>query len=115
MVIKGTTIEGDDVRKTVAVNLGAAQSDARKRLADAGLTLAPLGDNVQIGAVKFGSRAKKAGIDQGFDIEAVQVKTDRPSAHWFYLPALVLLAFVWWTQGRRMRPGVGGETVRASA
>jgi TRAP-type C4-dicarboxylate transport system permease large subunit len=109
MVVNGTTIEGEDVRKTVAVNLGPAQSDARKRLADAGLTLAPLGDNVQIGAVKFGSRARKAGIDQGFDVDAVKVRTDRPSAHWFYLPAVLLLAFVWWTQGLRMRPTTVGQ------
>jgi TRAP transporter 4TM/12TM fusion protein len=102
MVIKGTTIEGDDVRKTVAVNLGAPNADGRKRMADAGLTVTALGGNMQIAAVKFGSRAKKAGIDQGFDIESVKLKTDRPSQHWFYLPALALLALVWWSQGRRM-------------
>ena len=28
---------------------------------------------------------------------------DRPSAHWYYLPALLLAALVWWAQGRRMR------------
>ena len=37
--IKGTTIEGDDVAKTVAVRLGAKGEDGRKRLAEAGLTL----------------------------------------------------------------------------
>jgi TRAP transporter 4TM/12TM fusion protein len=102
-VIKGTTIEGEDVRKTVAVNLGPAGADGRKRLNDAGLTLSQLGDNVQIANVRFGSRAKKAGIDQGFDIDAVKVRTERPTAHWFYLPALALIALVWWTQGRTMR------------
>ena len=100
--IKGTTIEGDEVEKTVGVNLGAANPDGRKRLADAGLTISALGDNVQISAVKFGSRAKKSGIDQGFDIAALEVKTGRPSPHWFYLPALLMLAVVWWSQGRRM-------------
>jgi TRAP transporter 4TM/12TM fusion protein len=102
--IKGTTIEGEDVEKTVAVNLGAANPDGRKRAADAGLTFMLLGDDVQVGAVKFGSRAKKAGIEQGFDVASVKVKTDRPNPHWFYLPALVLLALVWWSQGRRMHP-----------
>jgi TRAP transporter 4TM/12TM fusion protein len=115
MVVKGTTIEGEDVRKTVAVNLGPASSDARRRLADAGLQIAPLGDNVQIAAVKFGSRAKKAGIDQGFDVDAVKVRADRPSAHWFYLPALLLLALVWWTQGRRMKVHAKGAPVSAGA
>jgi hypothetical protein len=100
--IKGVTIEGEDVEKTVAVGLGAANPDARKRLADVGLTITALGDNVQIAAVKFGSRAKKSGIDQGYDIASVKVPTDRPTPHWFYLPALLLIAVVWWSQGRRM-------------
>jgi hypothetical protein len=102
-VIKGTTIEGEDVRKTVAVNLGPAGADGRKRLSDAGLTITQLGDTVSIANVRFGSRARKAGINQGFDIGTVKVRTDRPSSHWFYLPALALVALIWWLQGRQMR------------
>ena len=103
MVIKGTTLEGEDIAKTVAVQLGRAGDDGRKRLADAGLQLVPLGDQVQIGAVKFGSRARKAGVEQGWNVQAVKVPNDRPSPHWFYLPALVLIGAVWLTQGMRMR------------
>jgi hypothetical protein len=100
--IKGTTIEGDDVAKTVAVRLGAKGEDGRKRLAEAGLTLAALGDSVQISGVKFGSRAKKSGFEQGWDVERVEVPSGRATPHWFYLPAFALVAFVWWWQGRRM-------------
>jgi hypothetical protein len=32
----------------------------------------------------------------------VLVPTDRPKAHWFYLPGLLLAALVWFAQGRRM-------------
>jgi hypothetical protein len=39
MIIKGTTLEGEDITKTVAVQLGEAGPDGRKRLADAGLQL----------------------------------------------------------------------------
>ena len=102
MVIKGTTIEGDDVTKTVALQLGEAGSDGRKRLMDAGLQLVPLGDTVQIGAIKFGTRAAKSGFEQGWDVSTVKVPTDRPTPHWFYLPALLLVALVWWSQGRRL-------------
>jgi Domain of unknown function (DUF3394) len=102
MVITGTTIEGEEVVKTVAVQLGAKDADGRKRLVDAGLTVVPLGDQVQISQVKFGSRAKKAGFEQGWDVKTVKVPTDRPNAHWFYLPALLLAALVWWAQGRRL-------------
>lgn len=105
MVIAGTTIEGDDVVKTVAVNLGAHGADGRKRLVDAGLTIVTLGEQVQISQVKFGSRAKKSGFEQGWEVRTVKVPTDRPNAHWFYLPALLLVGVVWWAQGRRMQAG----------
>jgi TRAP transporter 4TM/12TM fusion protein len=106
MVIAGTTIEGEEVAKTVAVPLGAAQADGRKRLAEAGLSVLPgllPGEPLQIAQVRFGSRAKKAGFEQGWAIRSLQLPTDRPSPHWFYLPALLLTALVWWAQGRRMR------------
>ncbi|WP_439519228.1 TRAP transporter permease [Hydrogenophaga sp.] len=103
MVIQGLTIEGDEVKKTVAVQLGDLGPDGRKRLSDAGLQLMPLGDAVQIGQVKFGTRAAKSGFEQGWDVTGIQVPTDRPTPHWFYLPALVLVLLVWWNQGRRLR------------
>jgi TRAP transporter 4TM/12TM fusion protein len=103
MVIKGTTIEGEDVTKTVAVRLGPAGDDGRKRLAEAGLTLSSLGDATQISGVKFGSRAKKSGFEQGWDVARIEVPSGRATPHWFYLPALALIALVWWAQGRRMR------------
>lgn len=104
-VIQGTTLEGKDITKTVAVQLAAAGEDGRKRLAQAGLQLMPLGDRMQIGAVKFGSRAQKSGFEQGWDVVSVHVPSGRPSPHWFYLPALVLIGVVWVTQGLRMRRG----------
>jgi hypothetical protein len=104
LAIKGTTIEGDDVTKTVAVRLGPAGDDGRKRLAEAGLTVSALGDGVQISGVKFGSRAKKSGFEQGWDIARIEVPSGRATPHWFYLPAFLLIALVWWAQGRRMHP-----------
>jgi TRAP-type uncharacterized transport system fused permease subunit len=104
MVIKGSTIEGDEVQKTVAIDLGDPNADGRKRLADAGVTLSMLGDRVQVSGVKFGSRARKSGVEQGWEVVRVEVPSNRPSAHWFYLPAFALIALVWWAQGRRMKP-----------
>ncbi len=112
MQIAGTRLEGDDVKKTVAVQLGdrgpepadaaAAVALGRKRVAEAGLAISVLGDRAQVTNVRFGSRAKKSGFEQGFDVVAVQVPSGRPTPHWFYLPALVLLAIVWVSQGRRL-------------
>jgi TRAP transporter 4TM/12TM fusion protein len=103
LVIKGTNIEGEDVRKTVAVQL-AEPGDGRKRLAAAGLTISALGDDVRVAAVRFGSRAKKSGFDPGFEVAAIKVPTNRPSEHWVYLPALALVAFVYFLQRARVRP-----------
>ena len=102
-VIKGTTIEGVERGKTVAVNLGAANADGRQRLAAAGLTLTTLGEQVQVAAVKFGSAARKSGIDQGFDIAELKLPSGRPSMYWFYLPGLLLIGLVWAAQGRRLK------------
>lgn len=111
--IAGTNLEGEEIRKTVAVQLrerGPAPADdaaaaalGRKRVAEAGLTVSVLSETAQVTNVKFGSRAKKAGFEQGFDIVAVLVPSGRPSPNWFYLPAFVLIAIVWISQGRRLR------------
>jgi TRAP transporter 4TM/12TM fusion protein len=106
-VIKGTTLEGKDLVKTVALNLGPANEDGRKRVAAAGLTLMTLGPNVQIAATKFGSAAKKSGFEEGFDITEIKVPSGRPSAYWFYIPGVLLIALVWFLQGRREKNGNG--------
>ena len=103
LVIEGTNVEGEDVRKTVAVQLGKPD-DGRKRLAEAGLSISALGPEVRVSAVKFGSRAKKSGFEQGFKVAAVKVPSDRPSEHWVYIPALALVALVWFLQRARERP-----------
>ncbi len=102
MVIAGMTLEGEDVRKTVAVRLGEP-GDGRKRLAEAGLTVMVLGDDVRVAAVRFGSRARKSGFEQGWQIDSLKVPADRPSQHWIYLPALLLVAVVFFAQGWRRR------------
>ena len=77
-----------------------------RRLAQAGVQVMVLGESAQIGAVKFGSQAQKAGLEQGWNIVSVKVPTDRPTPHWFYLPGLLLVGMVWVSQGRRLtRPG----------
>jgi TRAP transporter 4TM/12TM fusion protein len=103
MEIKGSTLEGKEIVKTVALQLGPQAEDGRKRLAQAGLQLVPLGDKMQIGAVKFGSRAQKGGLEPGWEVASLKVPTDRPTPHWFYLPGLMLIGLVWLTQGLRMR------------
>jgi hypothetical protein len=100
VTIAGTTIEGEDSSKSLAVRLGPP-AEPRKRLSDAGLMLVPLGDKLQIATVRFGSSAQKAGFEQGWDVTGVVVPAERPNPHWFFLPALLLIGLIWWNQGRR--------------
>jgi TRAP transporter 4TM/12TM fusion protein len=108
VVIEGTNIEGEDVRKTISVQLGKP-GEGRARLADAGVTFSMLGDEVRIGTVKFGSRAKRGGFEQGWKVKAVKVRTDAPSEHWVFIPAFAIIAFVFFNQRRRMRPPAAGS------
>jgi hypothetical protein len=108
--IQGQTLEGEDKSKTVAVQLGPKIGDgsnpvaeARKRLAEAGMTVSGMGEMLQVANVRFGSRAAKARIEQGYDIVGVKLPTDRISAHWFYLPGLAIALIVWFVQGLRLR------------
>lgn len=100
LVVSGTTLEGEDVTKTISLPL-AAPGEGRKRLADAGLTLSQMGDRLQVGAIKFGSAAKRVGLESGFVIEHVLLPADRPSKHLVYFPAIALLAVIVLLQRRR--------------
>src|SRR5688572_16611298 len=70
LVIEGANIEGENLRKTISARLGKA-GDARTRLSEAGATFTVLGDEVRIGTVKFGSRAKRGGFEQGWKVVAI--------------------------------------------
>jgi TRAP transporter 4TM/12TM fusion protein len=108
-LIRGQSLEGDETKKTVGLQLGAkgttgnATADARKRLSDAGMSVSGMGEMLQVSTVRFGSTAAKARIEQGFEIVGVKVPTERISSYWFYIPGLVIVVFVWLMQGLRMR------------
>lgn len=111
-VLKGMTLEGDDLVKTVAVPLKALPADstatgdaaAMQRLSAAGLMVMAFGDQVQIGSVRFGSQAYRASWEQGWDIQEIKIPNpQRPSEFWTYVPAVLLLLLVWWRQGIKLR------------
>ena len=100
--ITGVNLDGKDIRKGVLLPLGDA-GPARERLAKVGLTVVPLGKEMQVAQVKFGSRAEKLGVEQGFTIASIEVPAERPGKEWMFLPALALLAGVVFTQRRRAK------------
>ncbi|MFW7340955.1 TRAP transporter fused permease subunit [Pollutimonas sp. H1-120] len=111
-VLKGMNLEGEELQKTVAVplpalpegNTATGDSAGMQRLSAAGLTVMAMGDQAQIAAVRFGSQARRAGWEQGWDVAEIKVPNpSRPSEFWTYIPALLILALMWFRQGVRLR------------
>jgi TRAP transporter 4TM/12TM fusion protein len=100
--VEGTNIDGKEIRKGVLLPLGAAGT-ARERLNKIGLTVVPLGKDMQIAQVKFGSRAEKLGLEQGFNVASIEMPAERPDKEWMFLPALALLGFIVFLQRLRLR------------
>jgi len=116
-VRRGMNLEGDELQKTVAVPLAALPEDSKatgdsaalQRLSAAGLTVMTMGGQAQIAAVRFGSQARRAGWEQGWDIAEVKIPNpSRPSEFWSYIPAFLILAFIWLRQGRKLRAQEAG-------
>jgi len=110
--IAGETLNGEMQTKTVALPMGEGAT-GRDKLRDGGVTLSQLGSDIEVSAVKFGSRAKKLGVEQGYKLVELKLPNPaRPSTHWVFIPAALLGMLVWWMQGlrlRRARPGRAGE------
>ncbi|MEX2221272.1 MAG: TRAP transporter permease, partial [Candidatus Rokuibacteriota bacterium] len=87
--VKGESIEGDDVRKVLALPMGPG-SDGRERIRSAGVTLAQ-GETIQITNVRFGSPARKLGVSAGYTIEELKLPNPRrPAPDWGFIPAVVV-------------------------
>jgi TRAP transporter 4TM/12TM fusion protein len=100
--VKGESIEGDSVRKLVAVPMGPGQ-DGRERIRSAGVTLAQ-GEKILITNVKFGSPARKLGVSSGYTIEEIKLPNPRrPAPYWGLIPAALVALLVWASQGWRRR------------
>jgi TRAP-type uncharacterized transport system fused permease subunit len=113
--IEGTNLDGKDIRKGVLLPLGA-KGTARERMASAGVNAMVQGDAMLITQVKFGSRAEKLGMEQGFQIVSAEVPAPRPDKEWMFLPAIALLLLVVGLQRARARrePVIAPATKRAA-
>jgi TRAP transporter 4TM/12TM fusion protein len=102
--VEGMNLEGKEISKGVLLPLGAKADKASERLGAMGLTVMTLGDQVQVGAVRFGSQAEKLGLEQGFTITAIEIPSgERPAKEWMFVPAFILLGLVYAMQKPRQR------------
>jgi hypothetical protein len=100
--VRGESIEGKEIRKVVGLPLGEGR-DGRDRIRNSGVTLLS-GDQVKIASVKFGSRARKLGVDEGATIVEIKLPNPRrPAAYWGLIPGVLVAVGVWWWQGARQR------------
>ncbi|MBX3456268.1 TRAP transporter permease [Ferrovibrio sp.] len=100
--VEGMNLEGDDITKTVSLPLGAP-GEGRARINAAGAGIVPMGNDMQVGAIRFGSAAKRVGLESGYTVTEVLLPADRPSKHLVYLPALALLGLITLLQLRRRK------------
>ncbi len=100
--VKGETLEGDAVDKTVMLPLGP-KAEGKERLKFAGLELRDEDGKKLVDVVVFGSAAEKQKIDFDWEVVSVERETDRMPKHIMYLPAFALLIVIVLAQ-RARRP-----------
>jgi len=108
VTIEGTDFNNPDDRekKTFMVPMGAP-GDGASRIEAAGLTLFPDGDRVTLDEPFPGTPFARLGRDFDFYadepvvVESVAVPSVRMPKEIFYIPAILLLAVVVWSQRRR--------------
>ena len=99
--IAGENVEGKEINKTVALPMGKGAT-GREKIRAGGVTLVALGTDMEVADVKFGSRARKLGIEQGYKVVGIRLPNpDRPSDYWVFIPAGLLAALIWFIQGCR--------------
>jgi TRAP transporter 4TM/12TM fusion protein len=108
LVIEGPDFDNPDKtsKTTVMVNLGA-EGEGAARLESGGLIVAPEGDVAKleepIAGTPFFTRFRMFDFyaDKPVTISKVEMPAERIAKEVFYIPALLLLGFVFWSQRRR--------------
>ncbi|MFT5117185.1 MAG: TRAP transporter 4TM/12TM fusion protein [Kiritimatiellia bacterium] len=96
--VGGISFDGDEINKTVSLQLTTDQTTAVDRLESMGLVLKQQDGLWVVDRVVFGSAAEKADVDFDFVIESIREKTLRPAKELIYIPAIILLLLVGWRQ-----------------
>ncbi|MCP4994894.1 MAG: TRAP transporter fused permease subunit [Gammaproteobacteria bacterium] len=100
MLVAGETIDGDFAEKTILLPMGETGT-GQDRLSAAGLDIRIDDGKVIADNVMFGSAAQDAGLDFDWQIINIQTKAERPPKQLMFIPAILLLVLVGWTQRRR--------------
>jgi TRAP transporter 4TM/12TM fusion protein len=100
--VAGEDLKGKAYTKTVMLAVGD-ESTGVERLEAIGLETRNEADKILIDNVVFSSAAEKAGIDFDQEILNIKVPTQRLPKQLMFIPALALLALIWYLQRNRKR------------
>lgn len=100
--VTGETLEGNAVDKVVMLPLGEAGEGKDRLMQAAGLELREEDGKLMIDNLTFGGAAEKQKLDFDYVVEGIEVETDRPPKHWFYLLGIMLLGLVILAQKARI-------------
>lgn len=117
ILVHGQNDVGDAVTLTMLMVVSEGET-GEERIENYGLELLPQGDgSIMVDGIGFDSTAEKVGFDFDQIIVDVGVPVARPAKQWFFIPALLLLAFIISLQRRRRDhggPTLGKTTKEAS-
>ncbi|MGD2271811.1 MAG: TRAP transporter permease [Desulfobacterales bacterium] len=101
--VSGEDLRGNAYTKTLMLPVGDESTGAEK-LAAIGIETRNEAGKTLVDNVVFASPAEKAGVDFDQELLTIKVPTKRPPKQLVFIPALVLLALVWFLQrGRRKK------------
>ena len=101
ILVAGHNDVGDPVTLTMLMVVGEGES-GEERLENYGLELLTQDDgSIMVDGIGFDSPAEKAGFDWDQVIVDVGVPVEAPAKQWFFIPALLLLAFIIQRQRKR--------------
>jgi len=108
--VAGEKMNGEKYTMTVMLPVGGEPTGA-ERLNGIGIETRNETGKILIDNVVFSSAAEKAGIDFDQEILNIQVPTDIPPKQLMFIPAMLLLALVWFTQRVRAKKFQAAEAI----
>jgi len=110
LMLKGEKMNGSEFTKTIMLPVGDEKS-AKERLTGIGFETREEDGKILIDNVVFSSAAEKAGVDFDQQILNIQVPNKRLPKQLMFIPAVLLLALVWFMQrGRKKKLEVAAAT-----
>ena len=109
MELKGEKMNGREFKMTVMLAVGE-EPTGEERLQAIGIETREEDGRIFVDNVVFSSPAEKANIDFDQEILNIQLLNDRPPKQLMFIPALLLLAAIWFLQKKRVKKNLVSAT-----